>query len=351
MEGEATDGEGGRRKADGAHKEAFKGKEKENTEGKESGANEAGAVALPAHASAARSAGGGGGGGEEVAAGDCAASLGEALALSRFNLSASPPPPAAEAGGAGAAGGERGRVPQGKGVRVRRFTYDALSAATDKFSKRLGTGGFGSVFDGTLVSGTRIAVKKLVDAGAAETSQREQMATEVEVLTHVQHANIVPLLGWSEEGAAPCLVYALMEGGSLQDRLACGDKTVPLASTERITVLSDVARGLAYLHAEVKVIHRDVKSANVLIDRGCSIAQVYKRTFETVYARSRCARCRAARNGQPLPAVPDSPRLSVAHQMRGAHRRLRHRQVPQRRRRRRHDGDARAHAARGWHAR
>ena len=268
MEGEATDGEGGRQKADGARKEASKGKEKEKTEGKENGANEAGAVALPAHASAARLAGGGGGG--EAAAGDCAASLGEALALSRFNLSASPPPPAAEAGGAGAAGGERGRVPQGKGVRVRRFTYDALSAATDKFSKRLGTGGFGSVFDGTLVSGTRIAVKKLVDAGAAETSQREQMATEVEVLTHVQHANIVPLLGWSEDGAAPCLVYALMEGGCLQDRLACADDTVPLTSTERITVLSDVARGLAYLHAEVKVIHRDVKSANILLDRGSS---------------------------------------------------------------------------------
>jgi len=255
-------------------------------------------------------------------------------------------------GGAGDAGGEREPVVvQGKALRVKRFSYAALSSATHNFSKRLGSGGFGTVFDGALASGTRIAVKKLLDAGPAEASHRAQMATEVEVLTHVQHANIVPLLGWSEEGAAPCLVYALMEGGSLQDRLACADKTVPLASTERITVLSDVARGLAYLHAEVKVIHRDVKSANVLIDRGCSIAQVYKRPFETVYARSRCARCRAACNGQPLPAVPDSPRLSVAHQMRGAHRRLRHRQVPQRRRRRRHDGDARAHAARGWHAR
>jgi len=154
---------------------------------------------------------------------------------------------------------------------VRRFSYAALSSATHNFSKRLGSGGFGTVFDGALASGTRIAVKKLVDAGAAETSQREQMATEVEVLTllHVQHANIVPLLGWSEDGAAPCLVYALMEGGSLQDRLACERVgSVPLTSTERITVLSDVARGLAYLHAEVKVIHRDVKSANVLLDRG-----------------------------------------------------------------------------------
>ena len=89
-------------------------------------------------------------------------------------------------------------------------------------------------------------------------------------LLHVQHANIVPLLGWSEDGAAPCLVYALMEGGCLQDRLACAHiGAVPLTCTERMTVLSDVARGLAYLHSEVKVIHRDVKSANVLLDRGC----------------------------------------------------------------------------------
>ena len=72
-------------------------------------------------------------------------------------------------------------------------------------------GGVGSVFDGSLVSGTRIAVKKLLEAGAAEASHREQMATEVGMLTLVQHANIVPLLGWCE-GAAPCLVYALMEG-------------------------------------------------------------------------------------------------------------------------------------------
>ena len=100
----------------------------------------------------------------------------------------------------------------------------------------------------------------------------DQMRTEVEVLSQVQHVNIVPLLGSSKDGMAPCLVYALMEGGSLQDRLACrgsGASAVPLTANERIIVLSDVARGLAYLHLEVRVIHRDVKSANVLLDRGC----------------------------------------------------------------------------------
>ena len=62
-----------------------------------------------------------------------------------------------------------------------------------------------------------------------------------------------------------------MEGGSLEERLACtgGHLWAPLTASERVTVLSDVARGLAFLHSEVGVIHRDVKSSNVLIDRGC----------------------------------------------------------------------------------
>jgi interleukin-1 receptor-associated kinase 4 len=99
----------------------------------------------------------------------------------------------------------------------------------------------------------------------------DQMRTEVEVLSQVHHVNIVQLMGWSKDGMAPCLVYAFMEGGSLQDRLACrgSGALVLLTVNERILVLSDVARGLAYLHSEVRVIHRDVKSANVLLDRGC----------------------------------------------------------------------------------
>ena len=84
----------------------------------------------------------------------------------------------------------------------------------------------------------------------------------------VQHHNIVPLLGWSQDAAAPCLVYALMEGGSLHDRLACARGEVPLSVPQRLAVLHDVAVGLAYLHIEINVIHCDVKSANVLLDRG-----------------------------------------------------------------------------------
>jgi hypothetical protein len=90
----------------------------------------------------------------------------------------------------------------------------------------VGGGGCGSVFQGVLASGTLVAVKRLelgvaAGAGVAGLSMTDQMRTEVEVLAQVQHVNIVPLLGSSKDGMAPCLVYALMEGGSLQDRLAC----------------------------------------------------------------------------------------------------------------------------------
>ena len=121
----------------------------------------------------------------------------------------------------------------------------------------------------------------------------DQMNTEVEVLSQVQHPNIVPLLGWSKEGAAPCLVYTLMEGGSLQDRLACTHGAgIPLTAKERIVVLSDVARGLAYLHSEISppVIHRDVKrwtSSNVSFLR-CTNESTMALTFEN-FCQCECA--------------------------------------------------------------
>ena len=146
-----------------------------------------------------------------------------------------------------------------------------LFAATGNFERKLGCGGSGSVFQGTLKSSaTQIAVKKLEFAAGSELRVAlMHMQTEVQALSQVHHPNIVPLLGWSDDGDAPCLVYALMVGGSLEDRLSCKHGAEALNSNERILVLSDVARGLAYLHSVVKTIHLDVKSANILIDTGC----------------------------------------------------------------------------------
>jgi len=143
---------------------------------------------------------------------------------------------------------------------VTRFSYQSLSRATNNLDKRLGSGRFGSVFQGVLTSGTRVAVKRLnlefgPVGGLPHMDQILQMQTEMQVLSQAQHPNIVQLLGSCMDEDSPCLVYPLMEGGSLQDRLACIQTgQVPLTATERMIVLFDVVRGLAFLHSEVKVI-------------------------------------------------------------------------------------------------
>ena len=153
------------------------------------------------------------------------------------------------------------------------FKYKPLLNATKNFVKSLTGGGFGSVFEGVLVSGTRVAVKRLElnltsvtrGGGISVISIIDQMRTEVEVLSKMHHINIVPMLRWSKDGMAPCLVSALMRDGSLQDRLTCrGNGDVSLTVNDRILVLSDVSRGLTCLHSEQRL----VKNANVLLDEG-----------------------------------------------------------------------------------
>jgi serine/threonine protein kinase len=104
----------------------------------------------------------------------------------------------------------------------------------------------------------------------AEEQKKDTEWAEATAVPEKKKTDVVQLMGWSKDGIAPCLVYVFMEGGSLQDRLACrgSGALVPLTTNERMLVLSDVARGLAYLHSDVRVIHRDVKSANVLLDNG-----------------------------------------------------------------------------------
>ena len=96
-----------------------------------------------------------------------------------------------------------------------------LAAATNTFAKWLGVGGSGSVFAGALFCGTPVAVKVLDSVGGTAPLGPGRDLPVAKVLKDIQHPNIVPLLGWSTDGVSACLVYALMESGSLQDRLAC----------------------------------------------------------------------------------------------------------------------------------
>ena len=164
----------------------------------------------------------------------------------------------------------------------RMFTYKELSKATKNFSRSelLGTGGFGAVYKGTLATGAVVAVKRM-----RHESQHgeESFQAEAVSLSQIRHRNLVQLRGWCHEEEQLFLVYDYMCNGSLDEWLfqfskSCekgtGKGISHLAGAEalplplRHSILSGVATALSYLHEECAqcVLHRDIKSSNVLLD-------------------------------------------------------------------------------------
>ncbi|GLH11675.1 Pelle [Gryllus bimaculatus] len=129
---------------------------------------------------------------------------------------------------------------------------------------KLGTGAFGSVYLGVLLS-LKVAVKRLKNDAV---SIEKQFKNEVETLSKYQHENLLPLLRYSCDGPHYCLVYAYMSNGSLQDRLACQGSTPILPWQERLNIAHGTSKGILHLHTayEKPLIHRDIKSANILLD-------------------------------------------------------------------------------------
>ncbi|KAM7492367.1 hypothetical protein LguiA_035288 [Lonicera macranthoides] len=142
------------------------------------------------------------------------------------------------------------------------FSYEELSKATDDFSLsyKIGQGGFGAVYYAEL-RGEKAAIKKM-DMQAS----REFLA-ELKVLTHVHHLNLVRLIGYCVEGSL-FLVYEFIENGNLSQHLR-GSERDPLPWATRVQIALDSARGLEYIHEHTVpvYIHRDIKSANILIDK------------------------------------------------------------------------------------
>ncbi|KAJ4893845.1 putative receptor-like protein kinase [Raphanus sativus] len=148
------------------------------------------------------------------------------------------------------------------------FTLRDLQLATNHFSKEniIGDGGYGVVYHGTLTNKTPVAVKKLLNnPGQADKDFR----VEVEAIGHVRHKNLVRLLGYCVEGTHRMLVYEYMNNGNLEQWLH-GDMSHQghLTWEARIKVLVGTAKALAYLHEaiEPKVVHRDIKSSNILMN-------------------------------------------------------------------------------------
>lgn len=134
---------------------------------------------------------------------------------------------------------------------------------TKNFSEKLGGGGFGSVFKGTLPNSNAIAVKRLEGVQQGE----KQFRTEVSTLGFIQHINLINLRGFCSEGNMKLLVYDFMQNGSL-DSLLFNENCKELNWRTRYEIILGIARGLAYLHENCRecIIHCDIKPENILLD-------------------------------------------------------------------------------------
>ncbi|CAN6324357.1 unnamed protein product [Urochloa humidicola] len=148
---------------------------------------------------------------------------------------------------------------------LRRLTFTQLIEATNGFSagSLVGSGGFGEVFKATLKDGSRVAIKKLIHLSYQ--GDREFTA-EMETLGKIKHRNLVPLLGYCKIGEERLLVYEYMTHGSLEDALH--RRALRLPWERRRRVARGAAKGLCFLHHNCipHIIHRDMKSSNVLLD-------------------------------------------------------------------------------------
>ncbi|KAI5158817.1 interleukin-1 receptor-associated kinase 4 [Manis pentadactyla] len=158
-------------------------------------------------------------------------------------------------------------------TRFHSFSFYELKNITNNFDERpvsvggnkMGEGGFGVVYRG-LVDHRAVAVKKLTAMVDISTDElKQQFDQEIKVMAKCQHENLVELLGFSSDGDDLCLVYVFMPNGSLLDRLSCLDDTPPLSWHMRCKIAQDAANGISFLH-ENHHIHRDIKSANILLD-------------------------------------------------------------------------------------
>ncbi|XP_038896167.1 probable LRR receptor-like serine/threonine-protein kinase At5g10290 isoform X2 [Benincasa hispida] len=152
---------------------------------------------------------------------------------------------------------------------LKRFAWRELQLATDNFSEKnvLGQGGFGKVYKGVLADGTKVAVKRLTDyesPGGDAAFQRE-----VEMISVAVHRNLLRLIGFCTTQTERLLVYPFMQNLSVAYRLRelkPGEAVLDWPTRKRVAL--GTARGLEYLHEHCnpKIIHRDVKAANVLLD-------------------------------------------------------------------------------------
>ncbi|CAH8355728.1 unnamed protein product [Eruca vesicaria subsp. sativa] len=147
------------------------------------------------------------------------------------------------------------------------FDIKEIEAATSNFlaTNKIGQGGFGVVYKGTLPNGTEVAVKRL----SRNSDQGEmEFKNEVLLVAKLQHRNLVRLLGFSLQGEEKILVYEFVPNKSLDYFLFDPTKKGQLDWTRRYNIIGGITRGILYLHQDSRltIIHRDIKASNILLD-------------------------------------------------------------------------------------
>ncbi|MCD9558796.1 hypothetical protein HAX54_016414 [Datura stramonium] len=147
------------------------------------------------------------------------------------------------------------------------FEYSTLEKSTDNFSEehKIGQGGFGEVFKGTLPDGREIAIKRMF---LTTKIRNEEISNEIYIIGQAQHQNLVRFLGCCFTDDDSFLVYEYLENKSLDLILFDPKKKEELDWKKRLRIIEGTAEGLEYLHndCQVRIIHRDIKPSNILLD-------------------------------------------------------------------------------------
>ncbi|XP_026661537.2 cysteine-rich receptor-like protein kinase 10 isoform X3 [Phoenix dactylifera] len=155
----------------------------------------------------------------------------------------------------------------GSGLDSPLFDFNRVITATSNFSQesKLGEGGFGPVYKGKLPGGQAIAVKRLSKSSG---QGLKEFKNEVELISKLQHRNLVRLLGCCIHGEEKLLIYEFMPNKSLDAFLFDATKRGLLDWKSRYNIVEGIARGLLYLHRDsrLRIIHRDLKASNILLD-------------------------------------------------------------------------------------
>ncbi|CAL9093097.1 unnamed protein product [Musa acuminata var. zebrina] len=147
----------------------------------------------------------------------------------------------------------------------KRYKYSELKKMTKSFKRKLGEGGYGSVFKGTLQDGRSVAVKIL----SKSTENGAEFINEVASIGRTSHVNVVSLLGFCHDGHKRALVYEFMPNGSLDKYIYSDEPKASLPWDRLYQIAVGIARGLEYLHrgCNTRIVHFDIKPHNILLDQ------------------------------------------------------------------------------------